>query len=206
MGRPNTQEAKRAELIGACRAAIMERGMTGLRLRDVAERAGMSASSIFYYYPALTDLLREVEREAVDRFCAARAEANAVMSADQTDPRQRLVATMRGGLPSGPDDELCHLLYELGSVARRDASHAARHIALYERQVAIYVGILEAGAASGVFRLADDAVTIARNLVILEDGYGLHAVMAVPTFDISTAERLMRSYAAMATGCDLSAF
>ena len=206
MGRPNTQDARRADLIGACRAAILERGMTGLKLSHVAERAGMSASSIFYYYPALTDLLQEVEREAVDRFCAARAEANSALAAGRADPRQRLVAMIHSGLPTGPGDELCILLYELGSVARRDPSHAARHIALYERQVAIYLGILEAGAASGVFHLAGDALAIARNFVILEDGYGLHAVMAVPTFDIPTAERLMRVYASMATGCDLSTF
>jgi len=206
MGRPNTQERRRAELITACRQAILERGMTGLKLRDVADKAGMSASSVFYYYPALGDLLQEVEREAVDRFCAARAEANSAASAEKVDPRQRLVAMIRSGLPTGPDDELCHLLYELGSVARRDPAHAARHIALYERQVGIYLGILEAGAAGGVFRLAGDALSIARNLVILEDGYGLHAVMKVPTFDIAAAENLMRAFASMATGCDLSAF
>ncbi|MBO0851864.1 MAG: TetR family transcriptional regulator C-terminal domain-containing protein, partial [Pseudonocardia sp.] len=94
-------------------------------------------------------------------------------------------------------------LYELGTVARHDPAYAARYIDLYQRQVALYVGILEAGAAVGVFDLTDDVQTIARNLVVLEDGYGLHITMAVPTFDVATAERQLLGYAATATRCDL---
>ena len=200
MARPNRQKEKRAELIAAARAAVAERGLMDLRLKDVAERAGLSASAVFYYYPAIEDLLQDVVREAVERFCTARADAIARID----DPRQRLLAMIRSGLPVDRNDELCRLLYELGSIARREPAHAARHIALYERQVALYVGILEAGVARGLFRLAADALTVARNLVTLEDGYGLHMVMAVPTVEPAAAEALIRGYAEMATGCDLS--
>jgi AcrR family transcriptional regulator len=202
MARPNRQKERRSDLIAAARDAVLERGLVDLRLRDVAERAGMSASAVFYYYPGLNELLEEVAREAIDRFCVHRARVVAGIS----DPRRRLVAMIASGLPDGKDDELCRLLYELGTISRRDAVHAARHITLFERQVAIYVGILEAGAATGVFRLAGDAVTIARNLVVLEDGYGLHAVNAVPAVVRAVAEQQMRAYAALAVGCDLEAF
>jgi AcrR family transcriptional regulator len=161
----------------------------------------MSASSVFYYYPALGDLLQDVAREALGRFCEDRAEAISHIG----DPRRRLRAMIRTGLPASTDDELCRLLYELGSLARREPRQAARYVALYERQVAIYVGILEAGAALGLFKLATDSITIARNLVVLEDGFGLHVTMSVPTFDIEAAERLVVSYATIATGCDLAA-
>jgi AcrR family transcriptional regulator len=202
MARPNRQKERRSDLLDAARSAILERGLVDLRLRDVAERAGMSASAVFYYYPGLNELLEEVAREAIDRFCVHRSRIVAAIS----DPRRRLVAMIASGLPDGKDDELCRLLYELGTISRRDAVHAARHITLFERQVAIYVGILEAGAATGVFRLAGDATTIARNLVVLEDGYGLHAVNAVPTVARSVAEQQIRAYAALAAGCDLEAF
>ena len=42
--------------------------------------------------------------------------------------------------------------------------------AYIERQVAMYGAILEVGAATGVFQLAHDARTLARNVVALEDG------------------------------------
>jgi hypothetical protein len=140
-----------------------------------------------------------VQREAVERFCAAREEA----VAGEPDPGKRLLAMIKSGLPDGPDDELCFLLYELGMFARKDAAYAARYVELYHRQVTIYRGILEAGAATGAFALHTDAQVIARNLVILEDGFGLHMTMAVPTFDPATAERQIMAYAEAAIGCPL---
>ncbi|TMR01175.1 TetR family transcriptional regulator [Actinomadura soli] len=199
MARPSRAHERRADLVAAARRAVLGRGMLDLRLRDVAAEAEMSPGSVLYYFPTLTDLLREVQREAVERFCAAREDA----VRDEPDPRRRLTAMIRSGLPSGPDDELCVLLYELGAVARRDASYAAEHIRLYERQVGIYAGILETGAATGAFTLTRDAGTIARNLVALEDGYGLHITMAVPTLDVARAAGLLLACASDATGCDL---
>lgn len=199
MARPKRQEARRAQLMEAARRAVVERGLVDLRLGDVAAKAGLSPGSVLYYFPTLPELLQEVQREAIDRFCTAREEA----VRDEPDPRARLLAMIHSGLPDGPGDELAYLLYELGAFARKDPAYAARYIELYQRQVAIYVGILEAGAATGVFRLAGGALTVARNLVILEDGYGLHMTMAVPTYEPADATRLILAYASAATGCDL---
>ncbi|GAB3746333.1 TetR/AcrR family transcriptional regulator [Amycolatopsis oliviviridis] len=195
MARPSKAPERRAELIEVARRALLDRGVLNLRLRDIAEGAGLSSGSVLYYFPTLTDLLQEVQREAVARFCSARELAAAAKSS----PAERLTAMIRSGLPTGPTDELCVLLYELGTIARRDPAYAARHIALYEQQVRIYTGILEAGAATGEFTLTADAVAIARNLVALEDGYGLHLTQAVPTLETATAEALLLSYARIAT-------
>ncbi|TCO50673.1 TetR/AcrR family transcriptional regulator [Actinocrispum wychmicini] len=199
MARPKRQEARREQLTEAARRAVVERGLIGLRLGDVAEKAGMSPGSVLYYFPSLTELLQEVQREAVSRFCAAREDA----VRGEPDPRRRLLMMIRSGLPESAGDELAFLLYELGAFARKDPAYAARYIELYQRQVGIYVGILEAGSATGAFRLTGDALSIARNLVILEDGYGLHITMAVPTYEPATAERQIIAYAETAAGCTL---
>jgi AcrR family transcriptional regulator len=199
VARPKRQHERRAQLVEIARQLVVERGVVALRLTDVAKRAGLSPASVLYYFSALSELLKEVQDQAVERFCSARAE----VARQEKDPRRRLVAMIRSGLPTGQDDELCRLLYELGTVARRDPAYATRYLDLYHRQVALYLGILEAGSALGVFDLASDSETIARNLVVLEDGYGLHMLMAVATFDVPTAERLLLSYAATATRCDL---
>lgn len=159
----------------------------------------MSTGSVLYYFPTLNELLFEVQREAVERFCADREEA----AAAEPDPRRRLVGMIGTGLPTDRSDELCYLLYELGVYARTDASYAAQHIQLFERQVALYTAILASGAATGVFELTRDPTTIARNLVALEDGLGLHLTHAVPTFSHAVAERMLLSYASDATRCDL---
>ncbi|GAA3108857.1 TetR/AcrR family transcriptional regulator [Streptosporangium carneum] len=199
MARPSRAHEKRAELIEAARQAVLRRGVLDLRLRDVAEQADMSTGSVLYYFPALTDLLREVQREAVERFCVDRERA----AMAEPDPRRRLIGMIRAGLPTGSDDELCVLLYELGTYARRDPAYSAQHIRLCERQVALYAAVLEAGAAAGVFTLTREATVLARNLVMLEDGLGLHITQAVPTIDTRQAERLLFAHASDVTGCDL---
>lgn len=200
MPRPSKAAERRAELLVAARAAILERGVIGLRLRDIADRAEISTGSLLYYFPSLTELLYEVQRAAVERFCADREAA----ASREPDPRRRLAGMIKAGLPTGRDDELCVLIYELSVYARTDPAYAAQHIQLYERQVALYTSALEAGAAAGVFTLARDAITIARNLVALEDGLGLHLTQAVPTFTVPAAARQLLAYATDATGCDIS--
>jgi AcrR family transcriptional regulator len=178
---------------------IARRGLAAVTLRDIAGQAGMSSSALLYYYPGLKDLLDDVQKQAVERFCTMRAAAVAKIE----DPRERLRAMIATGIPDDPNDQLCRLLLELGAYARSDASYAARHIALFERQVAIYVGILEAGAATGTFRLASSSDTIARSLVVLEDGLGLHLVNVVPAVDHPTALGILTSYAETLTNCRL---
>ncbi|GAA3059503.1 transcriptional regulator, TetR family [Actinokineospora globicatena] len=199
MPRPSRAHHRRGELIAAARQAVLDRGVLDLRLRDVADLASMSTGSVLYYFPSLADLLFEVQREAVERFCVDREEA----ARQEGDPRGKLVRTIRAGLPTGQDDELCVLLYELGAHARRDPAYAAQHIRLCERQVALYTAVLEAGAATGAFDLTRDATTIARGLVALEDGFGLHLTQAVPTFTVAQAEAVLLAFATDATRCEL---
>ncbi|MEV0675550.1 TetR family transcriptional regulator C-terminal domain-containing protein [Actinosynnema sp. NPDC050436] len=201
MPRPSRAHEKRGELVAAARQALLDRGLLDLRLRDVADQAAMSTGSVLYYFPTLADLLYEVQREAIERFCVDREHA----ARREPDPRRRLVVTIRAGLPTGQDDELCKLIYELGAHARRDPAYAAQHIRLCERQVALYTSVLEAGAATGVFDLTRDATTIARALVSLEDGLGLHITQAVPTFTVPQAEAILLAYAADTTRCELEA-
>jgi hypothetical protein len=67
------------------------------------------------------------------------------------------------------------------------------------RQVEVYRRVLDLGAAQGVFTLADTSQAIARNLVALEDAYGLYMISGGEVAD--EALRMITSFAAMATGC-----
>ena len=58
--------------------------------------------------------------------------------------------------------------------------YAALLTALYDRQVSMYQTILELGAARGDFTLTADSLTIARNLVALQDAYGYRIVARHP--------------------------
>ncbi|MGW8374896.1 TetR/AcrR family transcriptional regulator [Streptomyces sp. ODS28] len=197
MGRPKNQGARREALVDAAGRAISERGLAGLRIKDIAAEAGVSAGSVLYYYPELDELVLEVHRGAVDRFLAGRhAETDGV-----ADPVRRLRAAIASGIPDGPDDAVHALLYELHGRAGRSAGHAALMSSLFEREAALYVTVLEVGAATGAFTLTAPPAELARNLVALEDGYGLHILSRNPAVPPETARTLVRGYAREVTGC-----
>ncbi len=200
MARPKDQTGRRLTVITAAETMIARHGLQAVTLGSIANEAGMSANALLYYYSGLKGLLDDVQKQAIERFCFQRAAALASFK----DPRDRLRVMIENGLPTGQDDQLCKLLHELGAYARSDPEYAARHIALFERQVTIYFGILEAGSATGVFKLQADSDTVARSLVILEDGLGLHLVNIVPAVDHKTAVGILRSYAELAIGCSLA--
>lgn len=197
MARRKNQGERRGQLTRAAQRAIAARGVDSVRVKDVAEEAGLSPQSVLYYYPNFADLVEEALHHTVQRFAERRFE-----DAEQlADPRAALVATIRAGLPTGPDDQDLRILYEAAGYFRDHPTHGALIRSLTSRQVEVYRRILDIGAERGVFALADDSRSIARNLVALEDAYGLYIISGGPFAD--EAYRQITAFARMATGCDL---
>ena len=198
MPRTKNQEGRRTTLRHAAARAIVARGSSSISLRDVATEAGVSPSSVLYYYPDLDELVSEAIQQAMERFYDRRHATAEALS----DPREQLVTTIMGGFPSGSDDLDVLLLYLGVPVIRRSRPIAALMRSLTGRQVGLYRSILEVGAAQAVFDLVDDSWTIAANLVALEDAYGLYVMNG-------SEEHLGRyigrtiSYASVATSCPL---
>ena len=63
----------------------------------------------------------------------------------------------------------------------------------------MYQTLLDTGATQGVFQLSSDSLTIARNLVALEDAYGYRIMASHPTLDHDVAANLILDYARLAT-------
>ncbi len=194
-GRESRQKsAKRADLLEAAQRAMAEHG-TAVRLNQVAEHAGLTSGAILYHYPDLQDLLVDANRAGMERFYTDRLAALEGI----TDPAERLVVTITSGLPTGQDDEEVRLLCALGGAAARNTMYAVLLTALFDRQVAMYQTLLDTGAFQGVFKLAADSLTIARNLVALEDAYGYRIMASHPTLDHGVAAELILDYARLAT-------
>lgn len=172
----------------------------GLRVKDVAERAGLVPSSVLYYYPRIEDLLLEVARDAIDRYAERRARE--VREVD--DPVEQLRLAIHLGVPTGPDDEESRLLYELDALTGTSPAFAMMSTSFFDRQALLYEYVLESGTARGAFELTQPAQSLARGLVALEDGLGLQVVIQHPGVDGAEAERILLRYASMATGVELS--
>lgn len=200
MPRPRNQTRRRHELVSAASALVARNGLSSVRLRDVADAAGVTSSAVLYYYENLDELFTAAYDRAIDRFCREREQAVASIA----DPAQRLGTAIRMAIPSGPDDDEIRLLYELEPLAFRYPACAALMSAYIERQVAMYATILEIGAATGVFVLAHEARTLARNLISLEDGQGLYVLLGRD--EPHEVERRILDYLAAATGTDRRRF
>lgn len=196
MATRKSRTERRADLIEAARRAMLRHGTDGVLLNQVAEQAGLTSGAVLYHYPDLRDLLLEANQAGMERFYEARMRRIAGL----TDPVVKLVVTIRSGLPTDPDDADVRLLCELGGAAGRNRVYAALLTTLYDRQVSMYQTILESGGAQGVFTLADSTLTIARNLVALEDAYGYRIVARHPTIGVAEAVELILSYARGMTG------
>ncbi|GIE94168.1 TetR/AcrR family transcriptional regulator [Paractinoplanes rishiriensis] len=197
MTTPRKRRADRQQdLIEAARRAMVLHGTDGVQIKQVAAEAGLTSGAVLYHYSDLQDLLLDAHHAGLERFYQARVRR----VAEVADPAGKLVVTIRSGLPDGPDDTDVRLLCELGGAAGRNRVYAALLTTLYDRQVSMYQTILESGAAQGVFTLAGPALTIARNLVALEDAYGCRIVTRHPTIGVAEAVELILSYARGFTG------
>ncbi len=199
--RRKDQGRRRAQLVSAARELLLEHGALGLRVKDIAARAGISSSAVLYYYPDLDDLLLEVTREAMSRYAERRAEAIRGIA----DPARQLRVAIGLGVPTGPEDEDSRLLYELDAMTGASRLFATLSAAFFDRQAMLYERVLERGAESGAFTLSSDSTTIARGMVALEDGLGLQIVLGHPEIDAAAGEALLVAWASAATGVDLEA-
>jgi AcrR family transcriptional regulator len=190
----NGRKQRREKLLKAAQRAVVMHG-ADVRLKDIAEMAGLTSGAILYHFPDVQSLLLEANRAVMERFYENRLERIGELSS----PGERLVVTIASGLPVDSDDEDVKLLCALGGAASRYPVYAAMLTSLFDRQVAMYQVILESGSASGVFTLNGSSQTIGRNIVALEDAYGYRIAARHPTIDRARATELILDYARLAT-------
>jgi AcrR family transcriptional regulator len=193
MARKKDQGPRRAELEEAVLRAVLARGLEGLRLRDVAEQAGVTPAAVLYYGD-LDGLIYQTYQRAIERFSQEREQ----IAENYPDARDRLRACIDHGVAQGPEDELVRLLFECWPRSLRDPKAAALDSSLTERQIAVYAGILVLGQAQGHFRLTDPPRLLAANFVAMEDGYQMEVLAGRRTRTEVIA--CLHSYARAATG------
>ena len=199
MARKKDQAARRQQLVSATIELIAERGIEALTLGAIADRVGVSHRLVAYYYPDLESLVHEAHEAAAQRYYWARLRA----LDEAAGPEQRLLQLIGSGLPRQQDRQLSQVLNELSVSASRSQVHARLVGELFEREVSLYLSVFQEGEAGGAFRLSQPALTVARNLVALEDAYGFHLLAKTSPVDAATALSALAGYARTATGATL---
>lgn len=191
---PSARQQRRDRLMRAAQRAVVMHG-ADVRLKDIADMAGLTSGAILYHFPDVQTLLVEANRAVMERFLDSRERAVAGL----TSPGDKLVVTIASGLPRDAEDDDVKLLCALGGAASRYPVYAAMLTMLYDRQVAMYQVILESGAAADEFRLQHGSERIGRNIVALEDAYGYRMVAGHASIDHAVATELILDYARLAT-------
>jgi AcrR family transcriptional regulator len=140
---------RRAEIAAAARALIVEKGVEGLRTRDIAERVGINIATLHYHVPskeALIELVAESLRDAfiqqtIDR---PRAHLSAAERMDLEFVDFREIALER--------PEILLVFSELMERGRRDERIAEAILPMKRRWRQILADLLSEGVKDGVYR------------------------------------------------------
>ncbi|MBW0101067.1 TetR/AcrR family transcriptional regulator [Pseudonocardia sp. KRD291] len=195
MARPRDQAARRAQLVEAAAQAVLERGATNARLRDIAEHAGVTPASVLYYYPDVGELLAAVFEQGTRVYILRRRTATDAA----TGARAKLAACIHAGVPfPGEAESASRLLYELLPVTFRNEAASSQQQDFVAAQQRLYEQVLVAGQDDGTFRLTSSAGFVARSLVALEDGYGIDVLSGAAT--AHEVERRLLHHATLMTG------
>ena len=157
---------RREQISQAAFASIAERGFEGLRMRDVAQRAGVNIATVHYYYASKEQLIRAAYGELQARF-------RATTPPDGT-AAERLRGHLRGVRDLLLDDsDLRGVLAEIALRARRDEELEAAVRQAEDGWFAEVRGLLQAGLDDGSWAVAVDPDATAALVLSLCKGAGL---------------------------------
>jgi AcrR family transcriptional regulator len=162
-------EERRRQLISVASRLIGERGMDGLRTRDIAAAAKINIATLHYHFPTKEALVQAVIADLIDQFRSARSghqptdmSAIQMLRLEMQDVRTRVIAAQ----------EQLTVLTELAIRARRDPEMARilRRMDLgWHRQL---TNILQRGKDSGEFRREIDPSSAATTIMTQLRGLG----------------------------------
>ncbi|MFE1317281.1 TetR family transcriptional regulator [Kitasatospora phosalacinea] len=134
-------------IIEAARAQFSEQGYGATSIRDIAQRAGVSLSALYYYYKGKQELLVAILDDGLDAYFGACEEALADAGEDPAERLEALVAaTVR--FRAGHPVKSSIVLTEGRSL---EPEHLARYRENEERATRQFREVIERGVADGVF-------------------------------------------------------
>src|SRR5215472_18304641 len=163
-------------ILEAAISAISERGLSGTRVADIAQRARMSPGHVMYYFDTLEQILIQALRMANERFLdEAVREARRLPQA-----RQQLVRLIELGMPSDPSEEPHSqwlLWLDVWARSPRNPAVDADRRRLEKRWIDTYAELVELGQKTGEFSADADADDFAIRLGAVVDGLGKSVVL-----------------------------
>jgi AcrR family transcriptional regulator len=154
---------RREQISLAAYAGIAEHGFEGLRMRDVAARAGVNIATVHYYYATKEDLIGAAYQVMQQRFHASLPAAGS--------PPERLAAHLDGILDLLIGDaELRQVLAEVALRAGRDAGLAEQIGGAEDAWFETIRQIVQEGVDAGSWAVEVDPAAFAVTVVAMLKG------------------------------------
>ena len=156
-------EKRRRELIQAAYRQIANRGLEGLRTRDVAAEVGVNIATLHYYFPTKESLIRGVLDHAMARFRSTLAPHGS--PSDQLRNHLRAVRKLMSEEP-----ELGMVMAELALRSARDRSIEKISNETRDAWHATMRGLLRRAARAGNLRAELDSDAVATLIIAVLTG------------------------------------
>ena len=188
-------KVRRPQILAAAVELIGEQGLWSVRLSDVAERAGTSATGIVYYFGTKNEL-----------FSAAISDADALFYATVEPELERLESGVQrlAWLIVRSSRSEWVLWMDLWVYARRHPELLPAQRAFTARWCTAIADIVRHGQARGEFA-APDADQVALRLAALTCGLAVHVVLKDPRCTLQQYVEMSLAAAVAELGCDIEA-
>jgi AcrR family transcriptional regulator len=188
-------KVRRPQILAAAVELLRERGLWSVRVSDVAERAGTSATGVIYYFGTKHELFKAAIGDADAAFYST-----VWPELDQLDSGVERLAWL---IVRSSRSEWV-LWMDLWVYARRHPDLLPTHRGFSERWCATIADVVRHGQARGEFQ-AIDAGAVAARLAALMDGLAIHMVNEDPGRTTDHYVEMALTSAAAELGCDLVA-
>ncbi|MBB2915152.1 AcrR family transcriptional regulator [Streptosporangium becharense] len=166
----------RAHVLRAALQAVDEVGPDRLRVRDIAERAGMSSGHVMYYFGKrdriLVSTLLLSEDELAERLVTELAAAGG--------PAEAVARLVELYLPGGPGDVRWRLWAQVIARPPQDEETLARIAGFTEAWARELAAIVVRGMGEGVFRPVDDPAGLAIRMCRIMDSLAGDVLLGLP--------------------------
>jgi AcrR family transcriptional regulator len=182
LARPERPDV-RAHVLRAALLAIDEVGPERVRVRDIAERAGMSSGHVMYYFGRRDRILVSTLLLSEDELAERRTAELAAVA----DPHRALARLVELYLPTGPGDVRWRLWAQVVARPPRDEETLTRIASFTGTWAGELAGIVARGIEEGAFRPVDDVAEHALRACRVMDGLAYDVLLGLPGRDAAWA-------------------
>ena len=176
---------RRAAIASAARALIVEKGVEGLRTRDIAERVGINVATLHYHVPTKEALI-ELVAESLQLFFRGQSVARPRAHLSAVEKMDFEFIDFREVVFERP--EIMLVFSELMERARRDERIAEAILPIKKKWRQMLVDLLSEGVTEGAYRQDLDPDAFATVLMSTMIGFCRNRHKDVAAYDRLVAE------------------